>query len=166
MPMTPQQATGIVQLAMKMAGNPKTRAHFFATAQAVDPSIRLPADVQLAQFKHESKREREEDKIRAQAERLQEQQSAARAKLRRKYNEEQVKEIEEKVMQKYGISDYEAAAKVYGSDLKPAKVDNRPRRSSTWELPNFETFSKDPSRAAQEMAYDLIDRHNNGERIA
>ena len=103
--------------------------------------------------------------MRTQAEKLQEQQTAARAKLRKKYNEDQIKEIETGVMQKYGINDYDAAAKVYGADLKPAKADNRPRRTSTWEMPDFEKFAKNPAQAANDLAYDLIDRHNAGERI-
>jgi lipopolysaccharide export LptBFGC system permease protein LptF len=164
MAMTPQQANGILKLAMQMAGNPKTRAQFFHTAQQADPSIRLPADVQLQQFKQQHVREREEEKIRTAAEKAQETQAAARKRLEKKYTEEQIAEIEA-VAQKYGISDYEAAAKVYGADLKPAKPDSRPRKSSTWDLPEFDKFAKDPSRAAQDAAYDLIDRFNAGERI-
>jgi hypothetical protein len=165
MAMTQQQAHGILKLAMQMAGNPKTREQFFHTARQADPSIRLPADVQLAQFKRENVRERQEEKIRTEAEKAQEQQTAARKRLSKKYTEEQIVEIEA-VAQKYGISDYDAAAKVYGSDLKPAKADSRPRRSSTWDLPEFEKYAKEPARAAQDAAYDLIDRFNAGERIA
>jgi lipopolysaccharide export LptBFGC system permease protein LptF len=163
--MTPQQANGILKLAMQMAGNPKTREKFFNTAREADPTIRIPPDVQLAQFKREHVREKEEDKIRTAAEKAQEQQAAARKRLEKKYTEEQIAEIEA-VAQKYGISDYDAAAKVYGADLKPAKADSRPRKSSTWDLPEFDRFAKDPSRAAQDAAYDLIDRFNAGERIA
>ena len=167
MPMTVQQANGIIKLAMQMAGNPKTRDQFFETAHAADPSIRLPADVQLRQFKQENKREREEDKIRAAAEREQEKTSSAREKLiaSGRFTEDQVKEIETGVMAKFGISDYEAASKVYGADLKPAKADNRPRASSRWEMPQFEQFAKDPAKVANDIAYDLIDKARAGERI-
>lgn len=165
MAITNQQAVGIVKLAMQMAGNPKTRDTFFQTARAADPSIRLPADVQLRQFKQETKREKEEDKIRTEAERQQERQAAAREKLLTRYSEEQVAEIEKGVMQKYGVADYDAAAKIYASDLKPAKADARPRRTSTWEMPDFEKFAKAPAQVANDLAYDLIDRANAGERI-
>lgn len=166
MPMTSQQATGIVKLAMQMAGNPKTRDAFFHTARQADPSIRLPADVQLRQFEAKHTKEREEDKIRAQAEKAQDKQAAARAKLADRFTEEQIGEIEKGVMEKYGIADYEAAAKVYGSDLKPAKADARPRRTSTWEMPDFEKFAKNAAATANDIAYDMIDRFNAGERIA
>ena len=165
MPMTNQQAVGIVKLAMQMAGNEKTRDTFFNAARTVDPSIRLPADVQLRQFKAATVKEREEEKIRVAAEKAQEKQQSAREKLADRFTEEQIAEIEKGVMQKYGIADYEAAAKVYGADLKPAKADARPRRTSTWEMPYFEEFAKAPAKVANDIAYDMIDRANAGERI-
>lgn len=149
------------QLALKLAGNEKTRRRFLAQVKEVDPNYRPPADVQLADFKDQTKREREEEKIRAQAERDQEKHARAREKLIEsgKYTEDQVKEIEEKVMNRYGLRDYDAATKLYAADLAPQRPSNaqKMRHGQIWEFPDLPGLLQDPAKAASDAAYSVID---------
>jgi hypothetical protein len=74
----------------------------------------------------------------------------------KKFDDATVKEIEEKVMTKYGISDYEAGAKLYLSDFKPPP-NARPTSTGTWTFPDIPGLSEDPAKAAREAAHLVID---------
>lgn len=166
MPPSQQTLMELGQLALKLAGNPKTRKNFLKDVQAVDPNYRPPADVQLEEFKAEIKKDQEEREIRAQAARQQNFRSNQRAKLisSGKYTEDQVKEIETAVMKKYGLADYEAAAKLYAADVAPAKPSNREkfRHGQIWEFPNLPGLLQNPEKAASDAAYAIIDELRQG----
>lgn len=161
--MAPNQQTllDLGTLALKIAGNPKTRRDFLKQVKAVDPSYRPPADVQLEDFKEEFRREESDKQIRAQAQYQQRQRAGQRQKLLEsgRYNEEQVVEIEEKVMKKYGLNDYEAGAKLYAADLAPNRPSNRdkPRHGQIWEFPDLPGLLNNPEKAATDAAYAVID---------
>jgi hypothetical protein len=166
--MAPNQQTllELGQLALKLAGNQKTRRKFLAQVKEVDPNYRPPADVQLEDFKEQTKREREEEKIRAQAEQHQQRAAGQRQRLIEsgKYTDDQVKEIEEKVMKRYGLNDYEAGAKLYAADLAPARPSNgqKARHGQIWEFPNIPGLLQNPEKAASDAAYAVIDELRAG----
>jgi hypothetical protein len=168
MALAPQTTNDLAALALKLAGNPKTRAKFTRMVQEVSPSYRLPADVQLQEFEARSKREREEEKIRERAERAEERRTQARQGLINsgRYTEDQVVEIEA-VMKKHGLpSDkYDAGAKLYGADISPARPNNanQPmRHGQIWEFPNIPGLLQNPEKAASDAAYAVIDEMRAG----
>ncbi len=154
------------ELAMRLAGNPQTRPDFLKQMAKVDPSYRLPADVQFEDFKAQFKKEQEEKEIRTKAEQAQRNARNQRNKLINsgKYTEDQVKEIETGVMKKYGLNDYEAAAKVYAADIAPSKPSNRDkmRHGQIWEFPNLPGLLNNPEKAASDAAYAIIDEFRAG----
>jgi hypothetical protein len=168
--MAPNQQTllELGNLALKLAGNPKTRRQFLKQVKEVDPNYRAPADVQLEEFKEETKREREEERIRYNAQVQQARSGQARQKLISdgRYTEDQVKEIEEKVMKRYGLHDYEAASKLYAADLEPTKPSNnqRGRHGQIWEFPDLPGLLQNPEKAASDAAYAVIDELRSGRR--
>lgn len=145
------------KLAVKLASNKKTRRGFIKAVKEIEPDRQFPdQDVQDLREEMEERmtRDREERETAAMAERL----AAQRAGLGDRFSEEQIKEIETKVMPKYGLSDYEAAATIYGADLAPAVPTNQqPRPSGSWELPDLPGLKEDPAKAARDHAYRVID---------
>ena len=166
MPVSQQTEHELAQLALKLAGNPKTRRQFLAQVKQVDPNYRPPADVQLEDFKQEVKREREEEKMRAAGEAEQRRLTDQRQKLLDggKYTPEQVAEIENTVMKKYGLRDYEAGAKLYAADLAPSRPSNanKMRHGQIWEFPNIPGLLQNPDKAASDAAYAVIDELRAG----
>lgn len=160
-----QTEKDLAQLLLKLSGNPKTRRHTLAMIKAVDPNYRIPADVQLEEYKAQVAREKENDKITAQAEKSRERQQGQRQGLIQsgKYTEDQVKEIEG-VMSKYGLGDYEAGAKLYAADMAPAKASNRdrPRHGQIWEFPDLPGLLQNPEKAANDAAYAVLDEMRAG----
>ncbi len=152
-------------LALKLAGNPKTRGTFLRQVAAIDPTYRLPADVQLADLKNEIRRDKENDKIHRAAEVSAARENQQRAKLLEhgRYSEDQVKEIET-VMNKYGLRDYEAGSKLYAADTAPARPSNRdrPRHGQIWEFPDLPGLLQNPEKAANDAAYAVLDEMRAG----
>ena len=46
-----------------------------------------------------------------------------------------IKEIEEKIMPKYGIGDYEGAAKIYANDFRPPAPKPGASNGAAWSFP-------------------------------
>jgi len=168
-PLHPQTAGELADLMMKLSGNPKTRQRLLSMVKEVQPNYRAPADVQLAEFKEQTRIEREKERADWQKQQL----ANARAKQRNhliesgRYDEQQVKEIEEKVMKHYGLGDYEAAAKIYASDTAPAKPregDLKYRHGKIWEFPDLPGLMQNPEKAALDAAYSVIDELRAGKR--
>ena len=162
----PKTVSDMATLLLKLSGNPKTRRKQLELVKEMDPNFRLPADIQVESLKEDLKKEAEEAKIRAQAEKYQRQSKSQRQALldSGRYNEEQVKEIEEKVMKKYRLGDYEAASKLYAADIAPAKPSNREkmRHGQIWEFPDIPGLLQNPDKAATDAAYSIIDELNAG----
>lgn len=160
-----QTEKDLAALLLKLSGNPKTRLHTLRMIKAIDPNYRIPADVQLEEYKAQVARDKENDKIKAQAEKSREKQTTQREGLitSGKYNEDQVKEIET-VMTKYGLGDYEAGAKLYAADMAPARASNkdRPRHGQIWEFPDLPGLLQNPEKAATDAAYAVLDEMRAG----
>jgi hypothetical protein len=73
-----QTEKDLAALMLKLSGNPKTRLHTLRMIKAIDPNYRIPADVQLEEYKAQVAREREAEKITAQAEKSRERQQGQR----------------------------------------------------------------------------------------
>jgi hypothetical protein len=78
-----------------------------------------------------------------------------------KYDEDTVKKIEA-LMEKKGITDYEDGRTLFAATQPPIERPTpRPQHNgATWEIPMFDKYAKDPSRAARERAYEVIDELN------
>jgi hypothetical protein len=158
-PLHPQTQAELSALMLKLAGNPATRRRLLGMVKEIDPKYRAPADVQLEEFKEQSKREQAEARAKWEQQQLQRARTNQRQQLiaSGKYDEEQVKDIEASVLKKYPTLDYEAAAKLYASDSSPARQRAAQRPSKHWELPWLEGLMDDPAKAANDTAYAMID---------
>lgn len=168
---TPQQrynAQTLMELgqrALQLAAHPETRTEFLKMQKKVQPGYRLPVDVEIADLRKELAEEKEKNKLESAGEKVARRQEEQRAALLGKYTPEEVKEIEDTVMTKYGLSDYDAASKIYGADHKPAKANINPLTSgATWSLPELPGLLEDPVKAAREAAVSVIDELNRGKR--
>lgn len=158
------------KLAVKMSRNKETRRDFLKQVKKVAPDYQLPGDQQVEDLRQElaEKADKAEAERRAKeiTQRLEDQRAAlADGKLipGKQFTPEQIKEIEEKIMPKYGISDYEGAAKIYLGDFKPPPQPPS-GRSGTWTFPDIPGLFENPSKAAQDAAYKVIDELQQGGR--
>lgn len=165
----PETQRELGRLLFKMSRNKDTRRPVLQTIKKVDPEYMLPGDQQVEDLRQEFE-EREEKRTRdSEQKAVNERLEAQRRGLMdgtllpgRKFDEAQIKEIEDKVMPKYGIADYEAAAKIYASDLKPEKPRNGPvnGHGATWTFPDIPGLMDDPTKASREAAHAVIDEFN------
>lgn len=155
MELTPEAQAQLAQLSMDMAHNPKTRRKYVELVREIDPSRRF-ADVEGDELKESMQAEFAKRDADAERNRILAGQAAARNALTSRYEEKDILEIES-VMTKYGLSDYEAGAKLYAADHKPA--DPRAElRSQTWEMPKMSADDvKNPGKYALNNAYAVID---------
>jgi hypothetical protein len=156
------------KLALKMSRDKSTRRDFLKQVKKVAPDYQLPGDQQVEDLRQELEENKLKDTEAARAKdiiaRLEAQRSdLAEGKLiaGKTFTPEQIKEIEEKIMPKYGISDYEGAAKIYLGDFKPPPSAGRPG-ATTWTFPDLPGLFEDPSKAAREAANTVIDELHRG----
>ena len=156
------------KLALKMSRNKETRRDFLKQVKKVAPDYQLPGDQQVEDLRQELEEKNAKAAAEAAAKAVTERLEAQRADLAdgrliagKKFTAEQIKEIEEKIMPKYGISDYEGAAKIYLGDFKPPPSAGRPG-STTWTFPDLPGLFEDPSKAAREAANTVIDELHRG----
>lgn len=159
------------KLALKMARGKETRRSFLKDVKKVAPDYQLPGDQQVEDLRHEleEKNAAAEEKTRADEvkRRLESQrQSLIDGTLiaGKKFDADALKEIEEKIMPKYGISDYEGAAKIYLGDFKPPPPSKS--GSTTWTFPDIPGMLEDPTRASRQIAEQVIDEFHRGGRAA
>jgi hypothetical protein len=160
---SPDTLAELGKLSIKMSRNPKLRPTLLKMVKAQDPSYQLPADLQVQDVRAEIAAQKAREQIEAKAREVQSHLEAQRAALLkgelmpgRTFDDDQVKEIET-VMQKYGLSDYEAGAKIFVSDMKPPKPQGRGSAGATWSFPDLPGLMDDPAGAARNAAYSVID---------
>jgi hypothetical protein len=151
------------RLALRLSRNEKTRRPFLKQVKEVAPNYQLPGDQQVEDLRAELKETRDKEETERKTREVRERLEAQRRGLLdgsllagRKFDDDTVKEIEEKVMTKYGISDYEAGAKLYLSDFKPPP-NVRPSANASWTFPDIPGLNDDPAKAAREAAHLVID---------
>ncbi len=168
-PLDPNVAQDLAQLARDLAHNPETRAAFGKLVKKAKPDSPHAAafrDIEI-EDKFDSFEQRQAQKeIEQQQKQVLARMNAQRAALMtggddgagRKYSEDDVKKIEA-LMEKKGLTDYEDAAILYAATLpppSPTPPSNVPVHGTTWEMPEFAKFGKDPVRASREVANDVI----------
>lgn len=155
----------LAALAMDLAGNKDTRKTFGKLAQKINPNLGASfRDVEMDELREEidglktgktGSVERKRAEIEA---RMVEQ----RAQLGNRYDEASIGEIE-KVMQEYGLTDYEAGAKIYAADNGPGlQRDVSDRSGGSWEMPKYDGLFENPIKAARNMAHNVIDEFRRG----
>ncbi len=168
MALDPQTAQALGELMHKLAHNPKSRKAVAKLVKEVDPDRAAAfTDIEI------------EDKIEAlrtdwdnrELERTKDETTRRLAKQRadllgKGYTEDQIKEIEEKVMPKYGMSDYEAAAILWSHENPPSRPSPAEKRhnGTHWEFPMFEQYSTDAKKASLDRAYETIDELHSARR--
>jgi hypothetical protein len=165
----PQTAQDLAQLARDLAHNPETRREFGKLVKKAKPQSQHAnafADVEI-EDKFETFRQEQADKeIKRQQQAVLDRMNAQRAQLLTggadgtgpKYSEEDVGKIEA-LMQKKGITDYEDARVLYAATLPPENTRPErelPQHGTTWEFPEWATFSKDPVKASRTVAGQVI----------
>ena len=170
----PQTAMSLGLLLQRMSGNPKTRQKTLELVKELDPGYRLPADVQMEQFKAEQKAERDKEKAESNAAAAAQRRANGRKRMVDTHGEEIVKAIEEGPLKKYPQLSWDDAAKIYASENRDIVTPNGPRPERTrhgqlWELPvpeglTAETFLANPEKAAQDVAYSMLDHFRAGGR--
>ena len=161
--MDPATQEQLAELSMKLAANAETRKAFAKLVKKVDPGIHQRAftDLIADEVREDLAREKEEDRIKAESQRIKDDLEAQRKGLLATYSEDQIKEIE-KVMERYGIANYDAGAKIYAADRAPVQENGRKqaRHGERWTLPDLPGLMKDPIGAARDAAYGVIDELN------
>jgi hypothetical protein len=168
-PLAPEVAQDLARLAQELAHNPETRKDFGKLVKKAKPQSSHAAafkDVEIEDQFEAFKAEQEQKELKQQQNAIVARMNAQRAALMtggedgsgRKYNEDDVKKIEA-LMEKKGLTDYEDAAILYAATLPPPSPQppsNVPVHGTTWEMPEFAKFGKDPVRASREVANDVI----------
>lgn len=161
----PQTAVALGNLLHKLSGNAKTRQKTLELIKEVEPGYKLPADVEIAHLRAELAAERAKEKRDEQVARATSNRAKHRKELVEQYGEDEVKKIEEGVLKKYPHLDIRDAAKLHAADTQPATPRGREsvsRHGQLWEYPVPEgitpqAFIANPEKAAQDVAYSIID---------
>lgn len=153
--LTPEAQAQLAELTQALAHNPKTRKKFVGLVKEIDPSRRFP-DVELDDMREELKRDREAEKLEREAEKTRIRLETQKDSLKSRYDDKAIEEIE-KVMEKYGISDYDAGAKLYAADLKPA-APTYEENDHRWKMPGIEMKDfGNLKQISRGKAYQVID---------
>lgn len=157
--MHPATAQALAVLTQRIAGNPKTRDRLLNLVKEVDPSYRLPGDVEVRALKAELKAERDEEKRKEAEERAINRRKSQRSKLVQTHGEEVVKQIEEGILKKYPHLEYEDAAKLHAADKDPVRPTGHReiKPGKIWEFPTLPGLLENPEKAAADAAYAVID---------
>lgn len=168
----PAQAQTLANLFLDLSHNDKTRKVIAKAVKEVDPDGHGKAftDIDMQEQMDTFKAEQEAKAIQEEGARRVAEQTKQKQKLldSGKYKPEQVTDIE-KVMQRYGIGDYEAGAVLYAHENPPdnPKPGDMPavQHGATWEFPSipgmdFKAFAADPTKAARNGAYADIAKFN------
>ena len=168
--LSPAAAAAVIKLSRGMANSTdmESRLNFYALAKKADPTIAIPSDVQMEQFRREQKASEESKEIeRQKKEAVANQEKQRKALIESgRYDEATVKKIEEEIMTPRGIADYEVAATLYAHANPEPAVTLRARGESgaTWDMPwagqTKETVSQlmqNPRKIALNKAHAVID---------
>lgn len=161
---SPEVLQELGKLSLRLAANEKTRKAHLKNIKTLSPGYQLPADIATADLREELTGALADDKLERERKATEDRIAAQRKSLidSGRYSEDDVKKIETEVMQKFGLSDYAAAAKIYAADTQPAKPSGREplTRDATWTLPQVPGLLDDPTKAARNAAYAEIDAIN------
>lgn len=158
----------LIELGKLMHGishNPETRKEVLKSVKKFKPDF-TSADLEVDNIREEVSSMLEKERFDRQHQETLRAQSDQRQNLINsgKYSSEDVKKIEEEVMTKYGLSDYDAAATLYSASTAPAR--GTPEIKSTqWQMPNFKGLQENPRKWAMDEANaamsDIISNRNS-----
>ena len=166
----PETQKALSKLLVQLARNPKTGPKLRAVVKEFDPNYQLPAGDKVEELRAQIANDRQAEQIRAAQRAALEKQEAQKRGLidgtlirGRTYDDAAIKDIEA-LMTKYGLSDYEAGAKLYGADMKPAAQPGAPVTGpgATWTFPMYDNLFENPASAARDMAYKTISEMKAG----
>lgn len=143
------------------------------------PHAQAFADVDIEDRFEDFKREQEEDRLRRESERINNELARQRNDLLtggadgegRKFSEDDVKKIEE-LMTARGIRSYADGAVIYGTLNPPVDPDHEngaPQHGATYQFPtignlSFEDFARNPNGASRDLAHSMITEFNRRKR--
>ena len=168
-PIDPNIAQDLARLALDLSHNKDFRKDFgklVKRAKPDSPHAAACADVAIDDNFETIKAEQQQKEIEQQQKQILARMNSQRAALMtggedgsgRKFSEDDVKKIES-LMEKKGLTDYEDGAILFAATLpppNPTPPSNVPVHGTTWEMPEFAKFGKDPVRASREVANDVI----------
>jgi ParB-like chromosome segregation protein Spo0J len=110
----------------------------------------------------------EADKYNRKAEQQEAERQAERNRLMSRYSPEEVEKIENDVMKKYGLNDYDAAAKIYAHDNPPVNPSYDTGRKKFTEQEDFSAWMNDPRgtarKTAESMLTEMLSNNRNARR--
>ncbi len=171
--LTPAQMADLSQLAYQLAHGEHRKEFAKIVKKAAPERAAAFSDVEQEERFQAFKDEQEQKEQLAEGRRIQAELTRQRTDLigSGRYNEDQVKDIE-KIIERHGSTlDYTTAAVLYAHENPPSNPQAGPpedqRPGATWEFStvngrdgkplSFEQFSKNPTAAAQNAAYQVID---------
>jgi hypothetical protein len=176
--LSPAEMAELSQLAFQIAHNDKTREHFALLVNHVDPAKgKAFADVfmrrELAAFKQTINNERQQEKMTQIVEAQQSKRHEVIAK--HKYTPDQVKKVDD-ICTQYGLSDYDAAARIYSTYNPPEDPSLKPppemMAESTWDFPTvpgpdgkmlgFKDYIQNPRKYSNNTAMQMITEFKRG----
>lgn len=170
--LSPQEMDRLSRLAVELAHNDKTRAHFANLVRVVDPSsAKAFTDVYVTQQLAAFKKGMEDERLREKMERVAETKDANKKKIikERGYDAKQVAAIDS-LLTEYGMSDFEAAADIYAHrnpvDIPDMQPPPEMIGGPAWDFPTvpgpdgkmlaFDAYIKDPRKYSNVTAYNMI----------
>jgi hypothetical protein len=168
-PLTDDERTDIEmgRLLKKVTAHPTTRREAYSLLKKVNPQLRFP-DMDLEDYKEqEAARRAKEEFDRQHAAKLAEME-AGRSRLRERYSEEHVKEIEA-LMLKEGIANYDTGAKLWAAEAGAGDYAPSNPQGQTYTMPSDKDLLADPRKWATDQAANVIEefkraRHMNRSR--
>jgi hypothetical protein len=151
------------RLLKKVTNHPKTRRQAYQLLQQVKPELRFP-DMELEDYKQQETQRRAKEEMDRQHAAALASLEAGRAKLRERYSDEHVKEIEA-LMTKHGIADYEIGAKLWGTETGPDNYSQSNPQGQTYTMPSDKDLLADPRKWATDQAALVIDEFKRARRF-
>lgn len=148
------------QLMLKLRKNPKTSKTIARAVNEIDPSVKFP-DLETDDLRSEmNRRFAEQDEARDREEAMR-RLAAQRRRVSERYdNDPKHVQAIEGLMQKYGLLDYEAAAKLYAAEQPAPTPRQEPRPTANWHMPDIKALMENPLRYEREEAFKAIDEIN------
>jgi hypothetical protein len=171
--LSPADMDRLSRLAFQLSHSEKTRSGFAELVKEVDPNAsKAFSDVFLEKKFDAFTKKFEDERLAERMQRAQESRQSQKSAVieNRKFNENQVAEVE-KIMTHYGVSDWEAAADIYAQRNPPENPELKPppeieHGGASWDFPtvpgkdgkmlSFQDFLKNPSASSRNAAIQCI----------
>lgn len=143
------------RLLKHVTNNPATRREAYHLIKKVQPNLHFP-DQALEDYKQEQAAQQAKQEFDRQQAAALAQMEAGRNRLRERYSEEHVKEIET-LMTKEGIVNYETGAKLWAAEAGTGDYAPSNPQGQTYTMPSDKDLLADPRKWATDQAAIVID---------